>query len=48
MMTATSEAPTEARTLFSKRCRNSSRTVEVWKIVSGDRPRERQPFQEGV
>jgi hypothetical protein len=29
MTTARSEAPTEARMLFSKRLRNSSRTVEV-------------------
>ncbi len=48
MTTASSEAPTEARMLFLKRCRNSSRTVEVSKIVSGDRPSERQPFQSGV
>ena len=34
--------------LFSKRLRNSSRTVEVSKIVSGDRPSERQPFQSGM
>ena len=33
--------------LFSKRRRNSSRTVDVSKIVSGDRPSERQPFQSG-
>ena len=33
--------------LFSKRFRNSSRTVEVSPIVSGDRPSERQPFQSG-
>jgi hypothetical protein len=30
-----------------KRLRNSSRTVEVRKIESGDRPSERQPFQSG-
>ncbi len=47
MTTASSEAPIEAMTLFSKRFRNSSRTVEVSKIVSGDRPSERQPFQSG-
>ena len=34
-------------TLFSKRFRNSSRTVEISTIVSGDRPSERQPFQSG-
>ena len=48
MTTASSEAPTEAMTLFSKRLRNSSRTVEVSTIVSGDRPSERQPFQSGM
>ena len=47
MSTASTEAPIEAMTLFSKRFRNSSRTVEVSKIVSGDRPSERQPFQSG-
>jgi hypothetical protein len=47
MATASSEAPTEATTLFSKRSRNSSRTVEVAPIVSGDRPSERQPRQSG-
>ena len=34
-------------TLFVKRLRNSSRTVEVSPIVSGDRPSERQPCQSG-
>jgi hypothetical protein len=34
--------------LLAKRLRNSSRTVEVWKMVSGDSPSERQPFQSGV
>ena len=47
MTTARIDAPTEAMMLFSKRLRNSSRTVEVWSIVSGDRPSERQPFQSG-
>ena len=47
MTTARSEAPTEAMMLFSKRLRNSSRTVEISPIVSGDRPSERQPFQSG-
>ena len=45
---ASSEPPTEAIRLFMKRLRNSSRTVEVSKMVSGDRPSERQPFQSGV
>ena len=35
-------------TLFAKRFRNSSRTVEVSKIVSGDKPRLRHPFQLGM
>src|SRR6516162_7277118 len=48
MMTATREAPMEARMLFSKRWMNSSRTVEISPMVSGERPRERHPFQEGV
>ena len=33
--------------LLAKRLRNSSRTVEVRPMVSGDRPSERQPFQSG-
>ena len=41
-------APPEATTLLKKRRRNSSRTVETWKIVSGERPRERQPSHFGV
>src|SRR5215475_5631324 len=45
--TARSDPPTDIRMLFSNRLMNSSRTVEVWKIVSGDRPSERQPFQSG-
>jgi hypothetical protein len=47
MMMARLDAPTEVMTEFMKRLRNSSRTVEVWKIESGDRPSERQPFQSG-
>ncbi len=35
-------------TLFSKRLRNSSLTVEICPIVSGERPSERQPFQSGM
>ena len=34
--------------LLTKRVRNSSRTVDVLKMVSGDRPSERQPFQVGM
>jgi hypothetical protein len=47
MTMARLDAPTEVITEFMKRLRNSSRTVEVWKIESGDRPSERQPFQSG-
>ena len=47
MMMARLDAPTEVMTEFMKRLRNSSRTVEVRKIESGDRPSERQPFQSG-
>ena len=39
----TTEAPTEAMTLFDSRFRNSSRTVEILKIVSGERPRFGMP-----
>ncbi len=48
MTTASAEAPIEAMTLLAKRFTNSSRTVEVSPIVSGDRPSERQPLQSGV
>jgi hypothetical protein len=48
MTIARPDPPSEAMTLFSKRFRNSSRTVEVRPIVSGDRPSERQPFQSGL
>jgi hypothetical protein len=48
MMTASAEALSEAMTLLVNRFRNSSRTVEVSQIVSGDRPSERQPFQSGL
>ena len=34
--------------LLRKRDRNSSRTVEVLPMVSGDRPSERQPSQVGM
>ncbi len=47
MMTAKPEAPIEASMLFMKRLTNSSRTVEVCQMVSGERPSERQPFQSG-
>ena len=47
MMTAKPDAPMEASTLFMKRLTNSSRTVEVCQMVSGDRPSERHPFQSG-
>jgi len=45
--TARVEAPIEAITLFDNRLRNSSRTVEISKIVLGDRPSERNPIHLG-
>src|ERR1700760_604661 len=46
--TARAEAPSDAMALFTKRFRNSSRTVDSAKIVSGDSPSDCQPFQFGV
>ena len=48
MTIASPEPPTDISTLFQKRFRNSSRTVETAAIVSGERPSERQPFQSGA
>ena len=47
MITASSAAPTDTNTLFLNRSRNSSRTVEISPIVSGESPSDRQPFQSG-
>ncbi len=47
MLTASSAAPTDTSTLFLNRKKNSSRTVEIWPIVSGERPSDRHPFQSG-
>ena len=47
MTIASADAPSEVTPEFMKRFRNSSRTVDVPPIVSGDRPSERQPRQSG-
>ncbi len=48
MTIAKAEAPTEQMTLLTNFARNSSRTFEVWKNVSGERPSDCQPFQFGA
>ena len=48
MTIAKADAPTEQMTLLTNLLRNSSRTFEVAKIVSGDRPSDCQPFQLGA
>ena len=45
--TARNDALAEVTTLLAKRFTNSSRTVEVRTMVSGDRPSERQPRRSG-
>ena len=44
---ASADAPIEQMTLLMNFFRNSSRTFEVAKIVSGDRPSDCHPFQAG-
>ena len=47
MTIARDDAASEVMALLVKRFTNSSRTVETWPIVSGERPSERQPRQLG-
>jgi hypothetical protein len=45
---ANADAPSEAMTLLTNRLTNSSRDCQLWKIESGDRPSDCQPFQLGA
>ena len=45
---AKAEAPTEQMTLLMNLSTNSSRTFEVLKIVSGERPSDCHPFHLGM
>ncbi len=47
-ITASAEELTEVIALFTNLFRNSSLTVEISKIVSGDKPRERKPIHFGM
>src|SRR5271154_3423937 len=46
--TASADAPIEAMTLLRNLFKNSSRTLECAKMVSGERPSDCHPFQLGT